>query len=311
MKKIVVTGAAGLVGQNLIPMLINEGYSVTAIDRNPNLSLLQYLNPKAKCIRTDVSNIGEWQKEFKGAFCVVQLHAQIASPRKKQFYRSNVDGVQNVLDACKKFKVKNLVHLSSSVAISSANDDYTITKRIGEKLVKQSKIPFMTLRPPLMYGSFDSKHLGWITRLMEKTPIVPLPGSGEYVRQPLYVKDLCNVIVELTKRKPKNKTWNIIGRERITYVDLLRIIAEVRGWKRLFVPISLPLFGFMLRIYSIITGKPMFTADQMKALVAGDEFQIEKWCEEFNVSYTPFREAIKEIWNGPNAKYSKIMASPH
>ncbi len=309
--KIIVTGAAGLVGQNLIPMLVKEGHEITAIDRNRNIELLKRLNPGINCTRIDVSYPGKWQEEFRDADCVIQLHAQIAAQTAKPFERSNIEGVRNVLDACKKHKVKNLIHLSSSVVISVAKDEYTRTKRIGEELVRKSRVPCTILRPPLMYGCFDAKHLGWITRLMEKTPIIPLPGSGKYIRQPLFVNDMCKVIVELTKRKPENKAWNIIGKERICYVDLLRIIAKARGWKRMFVPLPLPLFAFMLKVYSFIFRKTAFTPDQMKALVAGDEFPVENWCGEFGVRYTPFEEGIWKTWHSPCSKYAKEMVSPH
>ncbi len=311
MKTIIVTGAAGLVGQNLVPMLVKSGYKIIAIDRNKNLNLLQYLNPTVECINIDVSAPGVWQEIFKNADAVVQLHAQIAAQSLKPFMKSNVDGVKNVLAACKKYKIKNLIHISSSVVLSLAKDEYTYTKTIGEELVHKSTIPHTILRPPLMYGCFDAKHLGWITKFMQRIPIVPLPGNGKYIRQPLYVNDLCKVIVALTKRKPQNKIWNIIGKEKIPYVDLLRIIAKTRGWKRLFIPIPLPIFGFLLRLYSFITRKTVFTPDQMKALTAGDEFKVEPWCKEFKVQYTPFRKAMRQTWHSECSKYSKQMISPH
>jgi uncharacterized protein YbjT (DUF2867 family) len=309
--KVVVTGAAGLVGQNLVPLLVAQGYHVTALDRNKNIELLQRLNRKVKCVRADVSMPGEWEAEFKGADVVVQLHAQIAAQTEQKFVQSNVEGVKHILRLCADNKVKHIIHLSSSVVISVAKDEYTRTMRIGEELVKKSKVPHTILRPPLMYGCFDAKHLGWITRFMEKMPVVPVPGSGKYVRQPLYVNDLCKVIVELAKRKPENKVWNIIGHEKIPYIELLRIIAKTRGWKRLFVPLPLWLFALMLRIYGFVTRKTIFTPDQMKALIAGDEFPIDPWSEEFGVKYTPFRQAIWQTWHGECSKYAKEMVSPH
>ena len=40
-----------------------------------------------------------------------------------------------------------------------------------------------------MFGWFDRKHLGWLARFMCRVPVFPIPGSGEYLRQPLYVGD--------------------------------------------------------------------------------------------------------------------------
>lgn len=310
--KIVITGAAGLLGQNLAVLLSKAGYSIVAIDRNShNLAVLQKASPTAKIVVADVSNPGIWESELKEAKAVVQLHAQIAAKSSEPFVKSNVDGVANVLGACKKYKIRNLVHLSSSVVISVAKDDYTNTKRMGEELVKNSKIPYTILRPPLMYGCFDAKHLGWITRFIERFPIFPMPGSGRYMRQPLYVMDMCRIILSCIKKGPTNKVHNIIGLERIDYIDLIKIIAREKGLKRVYMKIPLPLFGLMMKFYAFITRKPPFTADQMKALVAGDEFPIEDWQKRFGVKYTPFETAIRETFNSPYYNYRDEMVSPH
>lgn len=310
--KIVITGAAGLVGQNLAVLLIKNGYSVVAIDKNRhNLELLQKVNPTAKTLLADVSVPGIWETEFKGAKAIVQLQAQIAAKTIEPFVTNNIDSVKNVLDACKKYKIKNLVHMSSSVVISVANDDYTKTKRVGEELVEKSKVPHTTLRPPLMFGCFDAKHLGWITRFLEKFPIFPVPGNGKFMRQPLYVLDMCKVVISAIKKGPTNRIHNIIGLERIDYIDLIKIIAREKGLKRLYVNIPLPLFGFMMNVYAFLTRKPPFTSDQMKALVAGDEFPIENWQKQFNVKYTTYENAIRETFNSPYYRYRDEMVSPH
>ncbi len=312
MKRVIVTGAAGLVGQNLIPMLAKAGHQVTVIERNQhNLSLLQRLNPTIKAFRADVSHRGPWETEFRNADAVIQLHAQIASPKEQPFVQSNVDGVNHVLALCKKYKVKHLIHLSSSVVISVAKDEYTRTKRIGEQLVHNSEVPHTILRPPLMYGCFDAKHLGFIARFMEKALIIPLPGSGKYIRQPLYVNDLCNVILALIKRGPENKIHNIIGQERIYFRDMLKMIAREKKLHRWFVPIPMPLYYLMLRIYALILRKPAFTRDQLKALVAGDDFPVTNWPEEFSVRYTPFREGLNKTWHSECTQYAREMISPH
>ncbi len=310
--KIIITGAAGLVGQNLVHLLIKEGYPVVAMDKNEeNLALLREVNPTAKALLVDLSKPGNWEAEFKDATAIVQLQAQISAKTIEPFMRNNVDSVKNVLEACKRYKIKNLVHLSSSVVISVANDDYTKTKRMGEALVTRSKIPHTTLRPPLMYGCFDAKHLGWLTRFLEKFPIFPVPGSGKFMRQPLYVMDLCMVVLSCIKKGPTNKIHNIIGLERIDYIDLIKIIAREKGLKRWYVHLPLPIFGFLMNIYAFIARKPPFTSDQMKALVAGDEFPIEPWQKQFGVRYTPFAQAIKETFHSPCYKYRDLMVSPH
>lgn len=311
-KKILVTGAAGLVGQNLIPLLVKKGYSVIALDKNEkNLQILEEVNLTIDIYKTDLSEKGKWMDLFKDVDVVIDLKAQIAAPTKELFLRNNVQTQKNILDACKKYKVKNLIHLSSSVVISVANDDYTNTKKMGEELVKKSSVPHTILRPPLMYGCFDAKHLGWLTRLLERSPVFPVPGSGKYMRQPLYVMDLCRVIMACSERKPQNKIYNIIGHERIDFIDIIRKIAKAKNLTRAIVPVPLPIFVAMLKAYGIFTRKTVFTKDQLDALMAGDDFPVDNWPQEFKVKYTPFDEALQEMLASPHQKYSKRMVSPH
>ena len=67
-----------------------------------------------------------------------------------------------------------------------AKDTYSETKRQAEQLVRQSDVPFTMLRPPLMFGCFDVKHLGHILRLLQRTPVMPIPGSGRYLHWDVY-----------------------------------------------------------------------------------------------------------------------------
>ena len=59
------------------------------------------------------------------------------------------------------------------------------------------------------------------------------------------------------------------------------------------------MFRLLLKIYALFDRDPPFTADQLEALVAGDEFELIPWWEIFGVSSTPFSEAIQETFAHP------------
>jgi uncharacterized protein YbjT (DUF2867 family) len=205
----------------------------------------------------------------------------------------------------KKYAVPYLVHVSSSVVNSVANDDYTNTKKAQEKLVVESGIAHCVLRPTLMFGWFDPKHLGWLSRFMEKTPIFPIPGDGRYMRQPLYERDFCRCIVRCIERQPQGDIYDIVGDTRIDYVDIIKTIKNAKGLRTLIVHVPYGLFHFLLRLYALFSGKPPFTADQLKALTAGDEFQGIDTEQVFGFRQTPFAEAISESYCDP--RYSGIV----
>jgi nucleoside-diphosphate-sugar epimerase len=305
--KIVITGAAGLVGQNLIVELKSQGFTqLVAIDKHAyNMGILRGLHSDVTTIEADVAVPGAWEDAFAGASCVVQLHAQITSKFTEEFVRNNIDATRVVLDAFKRHNVPYMVHISSSVVVSVANDDYTNTKKAQEKLVVESGIRHTVLRPTLMFGWFDPKHFGWLSRFMAKTPVFPIPGDGRYMRQPLYERDFCRCIADCIVRERNGEVYDVVGDTRIDYVDIIHTIKKAKGLKTVILHIPYGLFGFLLRVFALFSGKPPFTESQLKALSAGDDFKGVNTEAVFGVKQTPFADAVKESYCDP--RYSSIV----
>lgn len=307
MKRIVITGAAGLVGLNLLDELKNSSYEITAIDKNQNnLNLAKKINPNIEITNLDLSKENIPSKILKDTDLIIQLQAQISSPEKEPYERNNIESIRNIVEICEKNKIP-LIHMSSSVVISVAKDLYTETKTVGENIVKNSKCKYTILRPPLMYGCFDMKHLDFIIKSLDNQIIFPMPGSGKYIRQPLFVKDLVNIIIKLIERTPKNKTYNLIGKERIYFINLLRIIRKQKNKKTIFIKLPIPIFSFLFNIYNFLKGKKPYVPEQLSALTAGDIFPLEDWESEFEVKYTPFKEGIRKMLESPYYNHTKLM----
>ncbi|PZT02554.1 NAD-dependent dehydratase [Stenotrophomonas maltophilia] len=305
--KIVITGAAGLVGQNLIVEMKQQGYTrLVAIDKHAhNLDILRQLHPEVETVLADLAEPGAWAERFSGARLVVQLHAQITGKTTDLFVRNNLTATGHVLAACKAASVPYMVHISSSVVNSVAKDDYTDTKREQEHMVVASGQRHCVLRPTLMFGWFDPKHLGWLSRFMARTPVFPIPGDGRFMRQPLYERDFCRCIAKCIETEPDGEVFDIVGDTRVDYVDIIRTIKRVKKLHTMIVHIPIGFFGFLLRIYSLFSSRPPFTADQLKALSAGDDFKGVDTEAVFGVKQTPFEAAIRESYTDP--RYSHIV----
>ncbi len=305
--KILLPGGAGLVGQNLIVRLKDKGYKdIVVLDKHKaNLAILKKLHPQVKAIYADLAKFGDWQKYFIGADVVVMLQAQIGGNNYQDFVRNNIDSTRHILNIVKAQDIPNLVHVSSSVVESEANDYYTNTKKAQEDMVLESGIPAPILRPTLMFGWFDRKHLGWLSRFMKKIPIFPIPGNGKYMRQPLYSSDFCNIIISCIENNTQSGRYNISGHENIDYIDMIFEIKKAINSKTWIVKIPYSLFYFLLWIWALFDKNPPFTTQQLKALTTNDEFEVIDWPNIFNVQRTPFSEAIDTTFNSP--VYSKIV----
>lgn len=304
--KIALTGAAGLVGQNLIPRLKARGYSdIVAVDKHPaNTAILRQLHPDVTVIEANLATADGWQPAVGSADVVILAHAQIGGLDEAAFTANNVTATERVIDAMRG-KKPYVVHLSSSVVESAADDWYVRSKDAQERLVVASGLPLVVLRPTLMFGWFDRKHLGWLARFMQKAPAFPIPGSGRYLRQPLYAGDFCDIIMACIAQRPTGQTYNITGLERIDYIDLIRAVKEACGAHAPIVRIPYGLFWLLLYVYSLVDRDPPFTTKQLEALVTPDVFEVIDWPRIFGVTPTPLKAALADTYRHPD--YSQIV----
>jgi nucleoside-diphosphate-sugar epimerase len=306
-QKIILPGGAGLVGQNLVARLKAKGYSnIVVLDKHrANLAVLQKMHPDIVAAYADLAEPGAWQQHFVDAKTVVMLQAQIGGNHYIDFVRNNLDATRHILAAMQANAVPSLVHISSSVVTSVADDFYTQTKKEQEKIVLESGIACPILRPTLMFGWFDRKHLGWLSRFMKKVPIFPIPNRGRYMRQPLYVGDFCSIILSCIENPTQTGIYNISGHEEIDYIDMIREIREVTQTPTLILPIPYRLFYALLWVWGLFDKNPPFTTQQLAALIAKDAFEVIDWPGIFGVSYTPFKKALHETFHDP--RYSSII----
>jgi nucleoside-diphosphate-sugar epimerase len=308
--KIVITGAAGLVGQNLIPRLMAKGFKqIVAIDKHPtNVEILKKCHPNVRVLHKDLAEecttTNGWDEELIGCEALVIAHAQIGGVNSEEFVRNNVVATERLLQAATRYKVPYIVSISSSVVNSMAVDNYTETKKDQEALVAACGIPQVILRPTLMFGWFDRKHIGWLARFMQRVPIFPIPGSGRFLRQPLFAADFCEIITSCILAKTTG-TYNITGQERIDYIDLIRAVKNATHARVHLQKIPYSLFWTLLKVNSFFDKNPVFTVKQLRALVTPDVFEVIDWPEIFRIRSTPLQQALDETFQDP--VYSQVI----
>jgi len=309
-RKVVISGAAGLVGQNLVPRLLAKGFTeIVGIDKHPtNVKILGKYHPTVRVLNQDLaegSNEGGngWSAELAGCEALVIAHAQIGGLEPAEYVRNNVTATERLLEAAMRHKVPYIVSISSSVVNSMAVDNYTETKKAQEALVAASGIKQVVLRPTLMFGWFDRKHVGWLARFMQRVPVFPIPGSGKFLRQPLFAADFCDVIASSIMNETTG-AYNITGQERIDYIDLIRAVKRATGAKARVQKIPYSVFWGLLKVNSLFDRNPAFTVGQLKALVTPDVFEVINWPEIFGVRATPLQEALDTTFRDP--VYSQV-----
>jgi len=242
--KLLVTGSAGFIGSALCLKLLENGHMVVGIDNHndyydPSLKearLARHANhPKYKHIRMNLENREHIAKLFKDEKFekVVNLAAQagvrysIENPM--AYIDSNIVGFCNILEGCRRNKIKHLVYASSSSTYGlntkqpfsvheSVNHPvslYAATKKANELMAHTYshlyKIPTTGLRFFTVYGPFDRPDMALqkFTRAIVKGEPIKVFNYGKHKRDFTYIDDITEGIIRVLDRPAViNPNWN-------------------------------------------------------------------------------------------------------
>lgn len=292
-QKIFVTGAAGFVGSHLVPILLKSGYEVTGLVRIASEE--KNLPKTAHVVVGDLAKKGRWMRQVKNQEIIIHLAAEISSKDEKSFMRNNVIATQNLVKAAKAAGIKKIILFSSAAVTSIRRDPYAETKQEQENIIQRSKIPHHIIRPSMIYGPGDTKNIGWLIKIISRLPIVPLPGGGNFGRQPIYVDDICQIVLKLIKGGHKKEVFDIHGKEYVTMAKMVEVILAKKKIKRPVISVPLSFLIIFFWILGKIAKNPKFTVDQIKSLISGERFKGEKWWRTFAIIPTTFASGVSKM----------------
>ena len=260
--KCLVTGGAGFIGSNLVDQLVLKKHKVIVLDnfstgRLSNLS--QHKKKNVKIVKIDISSNKNLDKYFKGVKYVFHLAGladiipSIKNPDK--YFKSNVVGTLNVVQAAKKANIKKLIYAASASCYGIPNKfpikenakinlkyPYAFTKWQAEELImhwaKVYNFPAISFRFFNAYGprSRTSGAYGAVfgVFLAQKLANKPLTivGNGNQTRDFIHVNDLVNGIIKAALSKKVGKIYNIGGGQEIK----VNKIANLIGGKKIHIP---------------------------------------------------------------------------
>ncbi|MGB9755668.1 MAG: NAD-dependent epimerase/dehydratase family protein [Desulfurella sp.] len=186
--KILVTGASGFVGKNLINQLSTR-HHIFGFSRR-KVSNIDYFEG-------DITNIDQLKNAVSSVEAVVHL-AGVIRGSKKAFYTTNVIGARNLSHLAAKYKIKKIVYVSSLAAKGPLEKNepvsyYGYSKRLAElELLKNSdKYNLIILRPPVIYGPYEQE----LYKLIKLANVIGVFFAIKDMRLSLiYVEDLVKAI---------------------------------------------------------------------------------------------------------------------
>lgn len=209
---ILITGASGFIGRNLIASLLKSNHAITACIHKSDLSF------DIKIYKIDFAQrlkVTDWLPLLIGIDVVINCVGIIAQNRKHSFEVMHHLAPVALFKACEKTHVKRIIQISALGADDSALVDYHKSKKKADDYLRQSLLEWFVLRPSLLYGE-GGKSYRFFKRL-SNLPLIPLMGDGKQLIQPIAINRMVDVIEKCIGSKDANQTIDVVGDKAISY----------------------------------------------------------------------------------------------
>ena len=202
--KILITGAGGFLGRHLAESLLKDGHQVTNFSRGSYPELEEH---GVISIKGDLNNYQEVEKALENQEAVFHVASRVGMWGKwEDFYRTNVNGTENIIKACQKNNIKKLIYTSTPSVVYGKNglhgvDEtqpypteylsyYAKSKALAEKSVLQANgvagLLTVSLRPHLIFGPRDQNLVPRLVAAAKKGKL-KIVGDGQNRVDVVYV----------------------------------------------------------------------------------------------------------------------------
>jgi uncharacterized protein YbjT (DUF2867 family) len=246
MSRILVTGATGFIGRRLVPALIDEGHTVRAMTRHPET----YDGP-GEAVAGDMDDPDSLVGPLEGVDVAYYL---VHSLDDDDFERKDADAARGFARAAAAAGVRQIVYMGGLGDDDQELSAHLRSRREVEHLLADEGVPVTVLRAAIVVGHGG---ISWeITRqLVHNLPAMVVPKWAATRTQPIAIDDVVRYLVGVCDAEQAlGQTYEIGGPDQLTYVDMLRVAAEIDTGRKvpiITVPVLSP--GLSSRWLALVT----------------------------------------------------------
>jgi NADH dehydrogenase len=258
---ILVAGGTGFLGRAIVSALRRDGHQVRVLSRHAGRN--PWVQDRGvSMVEGDVREAATLADAMTGCGTVVmavQFPGHPVEVPKKGLTYDEFDrkGTENLVAAAKKAGVTRLVYMSGVGAGQGKTEEWFVAKDRAEAAVVNSGIEYTIVRPSWVYGPRD-RSLNQFARLARLLPFVPMPGPGTAKVAPVHVDDVATAVaLAIATPAAANQVIEIGGPQLLSFKQIVRVLLQVMGRRRLVLPAPAPLVKLGAALLYRLPGRPL------------------------------------------------------
>ncbi|RMG78892.1 MAG: NAD-dependent epimerase/dehydratase family protein [Chloroflexi bacterium] len=293
---ILVTGATGFIGRNLVKRLMEQGEPVRCLISQYRANHISWDTEAPNAPEVIIGSLLDDEVLFRamaGVHTVIHLENAQWWGRFRDLERIELNGTRKLIAAARAARIGRII-IPSHLGASSASA-YTLLKIKGqvEELIRASGLAYTIIRSGIVFGPEDH-FINHIAMMLSVNPLFfVMPGHGEIALHPIYIDDLVEAIVRsLEHIDIVDETIEIGGPEYTTFQDMMYTIMRVTGMQRLLIPMPPYLVRTIVSIYSRIFPRSIMTPQWLDILAANRTTRINNIYEIFGIQPRRFEDTL-------------------
>jgi nucleoside-diphosphate-sugar epimerase len=279
---VLLTGATGFTGSFVSIELLKRGIKFDCLVRQSSKTAqLQSLG--VNLVEGDLDNLESLRRVFPGYRALINV-ASIG-----------FGAAPNIVMACEEAGIKRAIFVSTTAIFTKLNAQSKAVRQAAEAVIKASNLDYTILRPTMIYGTPRDRNMIKLLRLIQRSPIIPIPGSGKSLQQPVHVEDVAWAIGEvLNHPKTYCRDYNLSGGQVLSYNEVVQIASDALGKRPTLLSIPVNLSLGIIQIANTLGLKIPVSTEQVLRLNEDKVFDCTAAKDDFNYSPRSFIKGIKQ-----------------
>jgi uncharacterized protein YbjT (DUF2867 family) len=259
---VLVLGADGFLGSALCAKLAAAGCNVTKGARRRSAAAgtiaIDYVADDA---------VQVWYPRLAGVDVVINAVGIFAEHGRQTFAAIHTAAPQALFEACVQAGVRQVIQVSA-LGAETGTTEYFRSKRRADEYLMRLPLRWTIAMPSLIYG--EEGRSSRLLRRLASLPVIPLPGKGHQLVQPIHLEDFCDALVAVAKdRPPPCPSLRLVGPHPVTFKNYLLSLRRQLGLRRgLCIGIPRPLLHIVAK-FAAMFPRSLLREDSMTMLDQG------------------------------------------